>query len=928
MNRSRGIRALVVVASLGMVTAAGAPSAQGTPGAPGAHYREGDYAHGHALSILPPGENGLVNLAQYAQWFNNHNIVPANSNDQTPQYANLLYGLPGLTDSGLSTYYNDASFGVKPGDVTRVEHPNPAGGVTIYRDTRDVPHVYGNDVNAMAFGAGYAAAEDRLFLMDVLRHYGSGALTSFLGASCANEQMDHDQLLLAPYTPAQQQAQINALPREFGATGATIKAMGEAYVAGINQYVGEAQLDINKRPVEYLQSSTPTPQPWKAGDVIAVASLVGGIFGRGGGNEVANARLLQYLESQPGVTDPSQVLTALKEQNDPNAPTTIRDRAFPYEIPGQIDPSLTAVPDNASAPLIGGPTDTTPGCTGVAVNVTAARIVAALLSLPKAMSNALVVDANHSTSGHPIAVFGPQVSYFAPQILMQEDLHAPGYAAEGAAFPGTNLVVELGRGADYAWSATSAGSDITDQRLEVICSPNGGPPDPQGHFYLIDGHCLPMQHHTFTEATRVPTRTVIHHEIYTTIHGVVQGWTTASGGRPVALVNQRSTYNHELDSSVGFFGFGSPDMTHDATSWMASAAKVQYTFNWFYIDDRDIAYYVSGLDPIRRPTVNPNLPTWGTGVAEWQGFLSQDAHPHEINPPSGFFTSWNNKPAPGFSASDDQYGYGPVYRSQSLDEQINQQLALHNGRISRADLVVAMETAATVDLTGSHVLPELITEVGARSEPPEVVAMLSQLQGWLATGAHRLKANPADTQYADASAVAIMDELFPRLLRAVFDRLLFAGGVNQVDGADSSYAVVPMEWVNTPHNDGAHLGSAYDGGWEGYAVKQLRQLNGEPVAQPFPASLTDVLCSSGLSGCPAAIDSALAATANALATINQTQSVPAWTADTATANANVAMPVYDQIQFKMVGAIPQNPMDWQNRPTFQQVVEFPAHRPR
>ena len=359
MNRSLGIRALAAATLPMILVAAGAPAAGGSVAA---HYREGDYAAGHTLSVLPPGENGLVNVAELNAFFNN-GTRPPNSNDQLPQYANLLYGLPGLTDSGLSTYFNDESFGVKPSDVTRVEHPDPNTPVTIYRDTRDVPHVYGDTTEAMAFGAGFAAAEDRLFLMDVLRHFGAGNISSFLGASCADERMDHDQLLLAPYTAAQQQAQIDALPSEFGAAGLKIKRMGEAYVAGINRYVAEAQVNTKKRPIEYIAALNSTPQPWTPGDVVAVASLVGGIFGRGGGNELANARLLQYLQNQPQVSDPGQVFTSLKEQNDPNAPTTITDRTFPYEIPGQINPSLTALPDNANAPLIGGPTDTTPGCT-------------------------------------------------------------------------------------------------------------------------------------------------------------------------------------------------------------------------------------------------------------------------------------------------------------------------------------------------------------------------------------------------------------------------------------------------------------------------------------------------------------------------------------------------------------------------------------
>jgi hypothetical protein len=40
------------------------------------------------------------------------------------------------------------------------------------------------------------------------------------------------------------------------------------------------------------------------------------------------------------------------------------------------------------------------------------------------------------------------------------------------------------------------------------------------------------------------------------------------------------------------------------------------------------------------------------------------------------------------------------------------------------------------------------------------------------------------------------------------------------------------------------------------------------------------------------------------------------------------MPVYDDIEYRTIGIIGQPAQDWQNRPTFQQVVEFPAHRPR
>ena len=164
---------------------------------------------------------------------------PPNSQDQLGKYDNLLYGHNGLADSGLSKYYNDESFGVRPADITRTEHPN--ADVTIYRDKHDVPHIYGNTDQSAAFGAGYAQAEDRLFLMDVLRHYGEGTLAQFLGSSCAFEQMDHDQLLLAPYTKARAVAQVDALPKEYGKQGALAKSMIYAYVDGVNAYIAAAK---------------------------------------------------------------------------------------------------------------------------------------------------------------------------------------------------------------------------------------------------------------------------------------------------------------------------------------------------------------------------------------------------------------------------------------------------------------------------------------------------------------------------------------------------------------------------------------------------------------------------------------------------------------------------------------------------------------
>ncbi|MBV9525434.1 MAG: hypothetical protein JOZ46_06425 [Candidatus Dormibacteraeota bacterium] len=173
--------------------------------------------------------------------------------------------------------------------------------------------------------------------------------------------------------------------------------------------------------------------------------------------------------------------------------------------------------------------------------------------------------------------------------------------------------------------------------------------------------------------------------------------------------------------------------------------------------------------------------------------------------------------------------------------------------------------------------------------------------------------------------MAIMDQLFPALNRAFFDSIYANGGVHQVDGLDAGYNAVPMAFEGTPNGAGSHNGSSYQDGWDGYDWKVLRQLQGMSVAAPFSSTTVAHVCGgAGLAGCGAAVDGALLSTYNALASINGSTAVQGWSQDAATKSAGQTMPQYDDIQFAAVGIVGQQAIDWQNRPTFQQVVEFPS----
>src|SRR3954451_10152780 len=417
-------------------------------------------------NVLPPGEAGVANAFQLAQ-FEASGTYPAHWADQEPLYEGLMYASPTLTEGDVAKYYKDATFGVKPEDVESTTTPRP--GVTIVRDKQyGIPHIYGDTFNDVELGAGYAGAQDRLFLIDVLRHTGRAQLSSFIGGGAGNRARDQTQWAIAPYTDADLQKQIDQGLQRYGPDGQKVKDGGEAFVAGINQYIDEAMLDPTKMPAEYAALGK-LPQHFTLADVISEASLIGGIFGKGGGAEVKSAVLERALEKRFGLKKGRKAWADFRSKNDPEAPSTIVKKRFPYQTQPAFSKKGLALPDPGSVTM----TPPVPPAEASATKAAAARDGSLGSQLTKALSghasNWLLLPKRSSKSGHPLAVIGPQVGYYIPQILMEEELHGPGFDARGTAFPGVNLMVQLGHGRDYAWSATTATSDNVDTFAEVIC---------------------------------------------------------------------------------------------------------------------------------------------------------------------------------------------------------------------------------------------------------------------------------------------------------------------------------------------------------------------------------------------------------------------------------------------------------------------------
>ncbi|MCU1590915.1 MAG: hypothetical protein JWP11_2171 [Frankiales bacterium] len=947
MKRSLPVGALVALSAAALLASAALPGAASAADDPTAYTR-----HGEVLNILPPGSHGNVDLPTLVQLgvTNLPNVFstpsdpkgalatasatnPPNFADQLEMYDALSKTAPGQIDeASLTKYYKDARLGVSDADVVSTETPKP--GVTIKRDKFGVPHITGTTFANVEYGAGYANIEDRMFLTDILRHTGAADMAQFVGPTPANIHMDQSQLRIAPYTEAQATAQIAQVATRYGAEGQKLLDGLDAMLEGMNKaqsdlcplaqqappQVGAPGIGFGaKCPAEYaaLQKG---PTPYTRADIIYIASLVGGIFGKGGGGEAENALWYQQLKAKYGDATARKVFNDLREKNDPEAPTS--SPTTQTYGGGGINPTLPGV-----ALIDEKPAATAPGTGSQAAGSTLP--IGAPLAHPSygvidgpfgpidlglkqhGMSNALLVDAKHSSDGHPTVVFGPQTGYYTPQLLVEQDLQGPGVSARGVSFAGTNLVVELGHGVDYAWSATSASNDIVDTVIERLCNVDGSAATVQSTAYLVGGKCTAMEQYNHTE-TALPNAAgqaqpqQLSFLVLKTRHGVVQLRTTVAG-KPVAVVTERSTYNHEVDSAVGFARLQDPSYVHDAKTFQKAVSAIDYTFNWFYTDAKDIGYFSSGLLPNRASGYDWDLPRWGDTAYDDKGFLPFEAHVRAINPSRGYLVSWNNKPAPGFSAADNGWGYGPVYRSLALEDEVKARLA-GGGKITRPKLVDAMIAGGTVDVRAKYDLPYVLDVVGTPSDPQDAKAV-GLLRAWVKDGSHRLD-RARTGAYAHQSAIDLLDVWWEPTAAGATGTFSLPKDVLRGTLGDLVDAL-PHGLDDHPR---AGIGSAFNGvPWYGYVSKDLRQVLGKPVAGRYSRTY----CGGGtLAGCRTELRASLHAAVQAALKQETKTDVAALTYDKSK----------DYIRHVTAGIVGVRGIDWQNRPTFQQAVHFTSGR--
>jgi acyl-homoserine lactone acylase PvdQ len=712
-----------------------------------------------ARDILPGGQYGAIP--------NSPGGPTLPEAEQQAQMYNALTPLSGhVTNADLVADFKPEPL-LPPSAKGLRNEPVPHVGVTVRRDSFDVPHIYGKTHDDVTWGAGWVTAEDRGLLLQQARYDSRVAAIDAPGLSAFNLITS-----LRNFKPSQQTeheiAKQTHVLEQAGPKGRLVLHDIDVYVRGINAY---------------LRATHQNVPPFTRTDIYAFNALKDQFVGEGGGDEARRAQFLASLQRRLGFRRGLAVYHDLREANDPESPASVPGHV--NLLPPPRSTTGNVIPDAGSFVPIGSSTP--------------------LPSRAQA-SNILMVSGRRSSTHHPIMVAGPQIGYAYPGLILEMDLEGPGIHARGATtapFPG---YIFIGRSQDSAWSLTSAGLDEIDTYVETLC----------GHSrtrYLFRGRCRQMQR--FDAGTLDPsTPNAREVTFFRTVHGPVIGYAKVHG-RSVALSRKRSSYGRDVLDLL-FYRDLTDAQVHNVHQFLRAANQTPQTFNSFYADDKDIGMFTSGLIPTRPRNVDPSLPIDGRGSEEWHGDATFKQHPMSVDPPSGEIINWNNRPEAVYQAPDDNWSLASIHRVDLLIHNVPKRQLL-----SPTMLVGAMNEAATQDpreMLFEPVLSKLLRTGPAPS--PRAARMLALLDAWRRHGGSRLD-RTGDGQITDPGA-AILDGAWSRLATAWASSVLGPTLRSELNAIEPQFDY-PFSGTLQPN------GREMTKGWHLYMYKDLRTILGEPV---------------------------------------------------------------------------------------------------
>ena len=592
------------------------------------------------------------------------------------------------------------AFGWAYGIVHAADSAPPSslhGSVTIKRDHFGAAHIYADTVYDLFYGYGYAAAEDRLFQLEMLKRTATGRVSEVLGP----KYLDVDRTVVQGYDPASIQRQLERLSRED-------RDIFEGIATGINARIKDITGKYPDRLPQEFGFYGFAPSAWNAFDVAML--WVGSMADRYSdiNLELQNAGLLQSLEKMHDRKTAWQIFNQLRWEHDSKALTTID----PVDARSLTPPTAAVKEVAATSWLDSQSRQAPPVSQGVIEEASHRQLLAdggvGIDAVPHA-SNIWVAGRTKTTNGGAVLVNGPQMGNYVPGWMWSVGLHGAGFDSVGntpVGFP----FVEFGSNDRIAWGSTAGLGDTVDMYREKL-NPN------DLHSYWFRGAWRPMDRRVAT--IRVKGSADVSIEIFSTLHGIVEAFDLANHR---AYARRRTWDGREVESLMGWID--STKARH-WTEFEREASRMAITINWYYADrDGNIGYVLTGLYPKRPSTQDFRLPASGEGDMEWLGFYPFNNNPQVYNPKSGFIANWNNQSHPDYNNSDYLYWSAEDHVAE-ITERLTQQ-----AKMSAADLWEINRGTSFADANARFFVPVIVEAADGFSKDSDEWRAVQLLKDW------------------------------------------------------------------------------------------------------------------------------------------------------------------------------------------------------
>ena len=541
----------------------------------------------------------------------------------------------------------------------------PQASAATTRDARGVWFVTGSTLAELYDGMGYAVATDRLWQCELYYRSATGRLSELLGPS----QLETDMFMSTiGYTPKE-------LQKGFKALSADGQTMVTSFITGYNRRVDEVRANPTLVPFEFVALSaqmhaTVLPSKWTESDVLAWLALLQREFDPEAleQGQLVNAYLAQALQAQYGQQGLA-MFQDLRWINDPEALTYIPPSGnAPEQSPedpsaalSRLEKHLATLPDLKKAAK-----DVSSTLDDVINNLKRINAWAPMGSY------AWTVSGTKTASGHPILYSGPQMGFTVPSIVTKGSLRGGGLDISGMTVPGIPGII-IGRTPHHAWSMQVGHAHTLDYYVESPLSVK------KHHKVVI--HVAGGDDVTFWayRTSRGPVINPMPLDLKN-LTGTIVVWAYAHWGYEFQAV--QAFLDLARAQSVAQFGAG--------------IEEVAVSQHFCYADrDGNIAYWMSGRDPVRRATADydPRLPLAGDNKHDWPKPVSLKPRSHAENPSQGYFGGWNNKSNAGYMNAPQNLGYsfGPFARAHVVDDY----LKTHNGLTFEQVRDLALNIATT-----------------------------------------------------------------------------------------------------------------------------------------------------------------------------------------------------------------------------------------